>query len=77
MKKSKIISRFFFSKAEYCVGDIVGNNLLMKIDYENGAYDLVTLKKKNNRMRVLKIEAGRIATDLLKRKSKVNFATNN
>jgi hypothetical protein len=77
MRKTKHIKSFLFDKAQYRVGDENGNELLMKVDYKNGKYALVDLEFSNEKMKSLKREAGEIATDLIKRKSKVNFAKKN
>jgi hypothetical protein len=77
MKKQKHVSGFYFGKAEYRIEDKSGNSLLVKINYRKRNYDLVVLRKNGKGLSVLKNKASSIAKDLLKRKSKVNFAKNN
>ncbi len=75
--KCRNVKSILIERAQYRFSDNNGNRLLAKVDYENGRYDLVILKENNLRIVELKNEADRIAKDLIKRKSKVNFADNN
>ena len=77
MKNLKHITSFIFDKAQYCVGDRSGNKLMLKINYKDNGFNVVVLEKANLDIKILRKEAAEIATDLLKRKSKVNFAKRN
>ena len=77
MKIGKNVTSFFFSKAEYYVGDENGNKVLIKVDYRNSKFAFRILQRRSVGIVVLKNEAGKFAQDLLKRKSKVNFAAKN
>ena len=77
MNSSRNINGFFFGKAEYRLEDGIGNILLMKINYKDNDYDLVVVENKGKGLNRFKNEARSVARDLLKKKSKVNFARNN
>lgn len=77
MRKLTYIKEFFFVKADYLLSDASGNRLLLSINYKYGDFRLDILEKKDGKVKLLKCEAGKIAGDLIKRKSRVNFAANN
>ncbi len=60
------ITKFYFVKATYLLGDDWGNEVKMSVDYQNNKFRLCGTG--------LKKEAAVVATNLLQRKHGVNFA---
>ena len=63
------ITKFYFNKATYLIGDD-HNEFLLIVDYKNNKFNLVGKKGTKG----LRKEAAVVARDLLKRKSGINFA---
>lgn len=73
MRKANI-ERLYFNQASYFVGDNKGNNILLKVNYKRNRFDLEIDNEKDDNIKILQEEAKRLANDLLRRKSGINFA---
>lgn len=73
MKKLNI-EKLHFNKASYFIEDKSGNKLLLKINYWQNEFDFEIKTRKNDNIRLLEDKAKKLAFDLLKRKSRINFA---
>jgi len=69
MKDLKYIKSFVFDYAQYEIADENGNTGILKVNYKNNKFEVVTSSSGE-----LKSEAAKIAKDLLQRKHGVNFA---
>ncbi|MEK7163876.1 MAG: hypothetical protein AAB768_01890 [Patescibacteria group bacterium] len=66
---SKNITKFYFDKAKYLVGDALGNEFFLEVDYKNGKFKL-SGKLPNPQ----KTNIETFALDLIKRKHGINFS---
>lgn len=71
--KTKNVDSFYFNKASYFLGDVKGNRVLMKVNYNKNKFNVDILERKDDNIINLRHEADVIARDLLMRKSRVNF----
>lgn len=72
--KMKSIKQFFFDKAKYRVGDKVGNEVFLAIDYKNDAFRIGVIRRRDDGLSRLKRDVAVVARDLLSRKHNINFA---
>lgn len=70
----KTITKLYFNKASYFVGDDLGNVILLKVNYYENKFSIKNKIIKNGNISLLTNEAQVLAKDLLKRKSGVNRA---
>lgn len=72
--KTKNITNLYFNKASYFISDNSGNKIVMNINYFKNKFNLEIKLKKNDNISLLEAEVKDLATDLLTRKSGINFA---
>lgn len=70
----KIITKFYFDRATYRVGDDFGNEVFVEIDYKNGLFNLFASKVAEKGFRQLESQAGAVANILIKKKHNINFS---
>jgi len=70
----KHITKFFFDRAVYCVGDDRGNKILLIVNYTKNRYKLVELNTEGSSLAELKGYSAKVAKNLLLRKHNINFA---
>lgn len=68
MFMKKIVTKFYFDKAKYLVGDDFGNEAFLKIDYKNSRF---TISKTDSFFRQ---KVALVARQLIARKHNVNFS---
>ncbi len=68
------ITKLYFNRASYFVGDDFGNEILLEVNYYENKFNLKKNRIKNDNISLLVKEAKKTASDLLKRKSGVNRA---
>ncbi len=71
MKELTHINMFLFDHAQYNLKDVFGNNILLKVDYKNNQYQI--LSDSSDISDLVNEEISNFARDLLKRKSGKNF----
>ncbi|MEK7188617.1 MAG: hypothetical protein AAB685_02070, partial [Patescibacteria group bacterium] len=70
-----MINKFYFDRARYLVADVIGNEIIMAIDYKHARFRLIKLRLIESRaMQQLKVQAAVLAKDLINRKHNVNFS---
>lgn len=65
------ITKFYFDRARYLVGDDSGNEVYLEMDYKNAKFEM-QMSKSVNQQFLEKVE--QVAKDLLVRKHGVNFS---
>ena len=67
----KVITKFYFDKAKYLVGDYLGIEVFLKVDYKNGKFRLSQElpEPQNTQVKIY-------AQDMIKRKHGLNFSDN-
>lgn len=68
MFMKKIVTKFYFDKAKYLVGDDFGNKAFLKIDYKNRKF---VISKTNS---LFKQKVALVAKKLIIKKHNVNFS---
>lgn len=68
------MKNLYINKASYVTGDDNGNKVLLNVNYWEGKFGLEVITYKNDNIKVLQNDARELARDLIKRKSRVNFA---
>ncbi len=68
------ISKYYFDRAQYVVGDDFGNEVMLVIDYRNNKFQTKVVKQQDDRINNLKRDISPVAKDLLARKHGINFA---
>ncbi|MBI5358832.1 hypothetical protein HZB69_04375 [Candidatus Amesbacteria bacterium] len=64
----KIITKFYFDRAKYLIGDDFGNEAILKIDYKNSRF---TISKTNP---LFKQKVTLVAKRLIVKKHNINFS---
>lgn len=71
----KVITKFYFDKAKYHVGDGRGNEVFMVINYKNGRFKLTKLAVADRpSMRSFITKVNIVAVGLIKKKQNINFS---
>jgi hypothetical protein len=65
----KVITKFYFDHARYLVGDGVGEDIYLDVNYKIGNFEIVGKPSAD-----LKIQLEHIGHDLVNRKHGVNFS---
>ena len=65
----KVITRFYLDQARYLVGDNVGEDVYLDVDYRIGNFEIIGKPSSD-----LKIQIENIGHDLVSRKHGVNFS---
>ena len=66
----KVITKFYFDHAKYLVGDDVGNEAFLKIDYKNSKYRILPIKVTS----AFKEKVAFVAKKLIIKKHNINFS---
>lgn len=68
------ITKFYFQRAKYLVGDENGNEVYMKINYKGAKFEIQSLRVNDrDSFKLLERRVGKLAKELILRKHKVNF----
>ena len=75
MKDFRKIKKFYLVNADYFIGDAVGNEISLSVDYFNRRYRFEVINKVGARLGTLENNVKEIARNLLQIKSGVNFVS--